>query len=179
MYRLLVVCAGALFLAGCSGPQLRPPSGEVISIEAVNMASTQRVVSIHLDDYDCYGFNTAPYVSSSATGKTAVVEKKPFQSIMYQYLGVENSPQGLMSTNCMGAYTFSTGDDTSFRVITGKSKTSCSILVEASGPRNPLWHAVALTPRQISQPLMDSSGPWCAADARFRGSSLLAAPRGY
>lgn len=171
--QILLAAIGAI--AGCaSHPMVRPATGQKVTIEFVNGSpSLYETLMTYQDDFDCFGVNSNQWSHSVSTNVT--LDRRPYQTATFQYIGTN----GVVATTCGGTITFPATDADHYKVATVFAAHTCGVTVsrpDASSPSG--WSNVPYSTRTKTTPFFDTSGPWCAGDKTFRGSSTLTTPRG-
>lgn len=170
-----------LLLAGCTTPPpQKPSSGDKIevSFERTNGMSGEFVV--WGDDYDCFG--TAEPVNFGYEGKKVKVslERKPYLSIQSMHSSQVTVP-GITTiySSCGGTKTIAIDEANQYKVVTGLGPYYCQTIFlkkEANGQWVTIESDKRLPPPNSGWGI--DSGPGCAADAKYQGSSIYMQPRG-
>jgi hypothetical protein len=181
MKLLLPAAIAAYCLLGCqSSPPLKVDSGEVATLDLVELSNPNSVygyLSVSQDDYDCYGFNPGgTKTSDMPTSKSYSMAGRRFLTLGLTYFEGKLLGPIAESKTCQPRFTFPVRAGARYRVEVAHQGDGCTAAVfeMQAGSKTPISLE---TREQAPRPLMDSHGPWCKADARFRGSSSYLTPR--
>jgi hypothetical protein len=178
-------CALASLLAACgSPPAFRDRDPGVIQLQVVNLSPEMDTsVNAYADDYDCFVFQSVPGKwpppAHFDTIETSL-HRRPYQTVTMSYARfvASSTAPGLGVATCNGTYTFRADESVRYRMIGDHGRGGCRFGVERQIEGSGEWVKVEVVQREWHRPPLDHNGPWCAADARFRGSSRLETPRG-
>jgi len=144
---------------------------DTITVDIINQASKDQLTAIYFEEsYDC--FNAKPIVTNStANNVTLTLEKKPYQTISFQYLSSAFDGANFHPKSCSGTYTFRADESYTYTVILGNFFNTCDIEVRRDllSPSDFLVQKIRLNSRQTKEKPRFSNGPWCEAVEAFKG----------
>jgi len=171
--RAIYVCV-VLFLglAGCTTiSSTTNKTKDTITIDIINRSPKDKLSAIYFEEsYDC--FNIKPIVTNSTQNNiTLTLEKKPYQTISFQYSGSVFDGVNFHPRSCNATYTFRADESEAYTVILENVYNNCDIEVrrDVLGPSAFLIQKIKLNSRQIkdTKPHFES-GPWCEAVDAFK-----------
>lgn len=159
-------------LTGCSISNYSTnKTKDTITIDIINQSSGDQLTAVYFEEsYDC--FNAKPILTDSTVKNvTLTLEKKPYQTISFQYLGTAFDGTNFYLKSCSETYTFRADESNTYTVILRNLFNTCNIEVRRDllSPSDFLVQKVRLNSRQTKEKPRFSNGPWCEAVEAFKG----------
>lgn len=168
-------------ITGCASRVLQDYSGsDVTQVEFRSNNGDHLSVAMMSDDLDCYGFKFVKFSEQNPYSKKIAVKEKPYITFLYSFHSAGFNGVMVESSSCGGVFT-TPSEGWNIRVdLQGSHKGSCQMRVfkQIKSDPNGVWISAAdVVKREQIRPIFDNEGPWCHADSRFEGSSLLSTSR--
>ncbi|MNP28916.1 hypothetical protein D3C76_1219190 [compost metagenome] len=171
--RKIYVCV-ALFLglAGCAtNSNVTSKTKDTVTIDIINRSPRDKLSAIYFEEsYDC--FNIKPIVTNSTQNNiTLTLERKPYQTISFQYQGSAFDGVNFYPRSCNATYTFRADESEAYTVILENVYNSCDIEVrrDVLTVSAFLIQKIKLNSRQVKeQKPRFENGPWCEAIEAFK-----------
>ncbi|QXH64123.1 hypothetical protein [Pseudomonas azerbaijanorientalis] len=171
--RVMYICV-ALFLglAGCTTPSnTTSKTKDMVTVDIINRSSKDKLSAVYFEEsYDC--FNIKPIATNSTQKNiTLTLEKKPYQTISFQYLGSAFDGVNFYPRSCNATYTFRADESDAYTVILENVYNNCDFEVrrDVLDASVFLIQKVKLNSRQVKQTKPHfENGPWCEAVEAFK-----------
>lgn len=171
MRKIYVCMALILGLSGCATQPSTSKAKDTITVDIINRSPKDKLSAIYFEEsYDC--FTIKPIVTDSTQNNiTLTVEKKPYQTLSFQYIGSTFDGVNFHPRSCNATYTFRADEAASYTVILENVYNNCDMEVrrDVLTPSAFLIQKIKLNARQVKteKPRFEN-GPYCEPVEAFK-----------